>query len=137
MVKRQKAVSLIYLIVGVVIILIFAFTNVEDYNSGFLGGIGGSLTFVGLFRLVRLQRLSRNPEKAADYEAANQDERVQYIAGKARAFVFSVSIYIQGTAALLAQFVFNQNVISTVLCSLVCTECLLLVLVYWYYSRKY
>lgn len=137
MIKKQKIVAVSYLAIGLIITLIFAFVNADDYNSGILCGIGTSLTAVGFIRLIKLHRLSKNPEKAADYEAANKDERVHYIANKARALVFLISIYAQLAAGLIAQFVFGQRLLSMVLCYVTCFQCLLFVAVYWYYSKKY
>lgn len=137
MIKKQKTVAISFLVIGLIITLIFAVSNAGDYNSGILCGMGTSLTVVGLVRLVKLHRLSQNPEKAADYEAANQDERVVYIANKARAMVFLISVYAQLAAGLIAQFVFGQRLVSMVLCYSTCFQCLLFVVVYRYYAKKY
>lgn len=135
--KKQKRVYLSFLIIGLIITSVFFFTGEETYNSGLLCGMGTSLTFVGLFRLLRLRRLSTDPEKAADYEAANKDERMIYIANKARAMVFLISIYAQLAIGLIAQFVFDQRLLCTALCYLTCFQCFLFVAVYRYYSHKY
>lgn len=135
--KKQKRISLSFLIIGLSITLVFFFTGEGSYNSGLLCGMGTSLTFVGLFRLIKYHRLSADPDKASDYEAANKDERVIYIANKARALVFLISIYAQLAIGLIAQFVFDQRLLSTVLCYFVCFQCLLFVVVYRYYSKKY
>lgn len=137
MIKKQKAAAISFMIIGLIISLIFALTGADDYNSGLLCGLGTSLTVVGIIRLVKLHRLSRDPEKAADYEAANKDERVVYIANKARALVFLISIYAQLAVGLAAAFVFDQRLLSMVMCYFVCFQCLLFAAVYYYYSKKY
>lgn len=137
MIKNHKIVALSIVIIGLCITLMTAFAGTDDYNRGILCGMGTSLTAVGLLRLVRLYRISRNPEKAANYEAANKDERILYIVNKARALVFLISIYTQLAVSLIAQFVFAQRLLSTVLCYFTCFQCLLFVGVYYYYSKKY
>lgn len=137
MLKKQKNLYLSMLVVGLIISVVFSLTNSGDYNSGLLCGLGTSLTVVALFRLVKLHRMSRDPEKLADYEAANKDERILFIANKARALVFLISIYVQLAGGLIAQFVFHQRLINMVICYFTCIQCLLFVVVYRYYSKKY
>ena len=137
MVKRQKMLSASYVLIGLTIALVFAFIDADDYQSGLLSGLGTSLVVVGLIRLTKLYRLSRDPEKQADYEAVYTDERVRYIVNKARALVFVISIYAQLAAGLIAQFIFDQRLLGRVLCYCTCFQCLLFVAVYRYYSKKY
>lgn len=137
MVKKQKRAALVYLALGLAIALIAAFAPGDDYNMGILSGMGTSLIAVGLLRLLKLHRLTRTPEQAADYEASGNDERVRYIVTKARAVAFVTAIFVQLAAGLMAQLVFNQRLIGMVLCYCTCFQCLLFVVVYYYYSRKY
>lgn len=136
MIQKQKKLALFYLIVGLVISLVFG-TGGDDYNTGLLCGLGTSFAAVGIIRLLKYYRLSKNPDKLADYEAIYTDERVLYIANKARALVFMISIYAQLAAGLIAQFVFSQRLVSIVLCYSVCFQCFLFVGIYHYYSKKY
>lgn len=135
--KKQRTLAISFLVIGLLISLVFAFTGGDDYNSGLLCGMGSSLTVVGIIRLIRLHRISRDPEKAADYEAAQKDERVLFIANKARAVVFIVSIYAQLAVGLIAQLVFDQRLLGMVMCYFTCLQCLLFVAMYHYYSKKY
>ena len=50
----------------------------------FYNGLGCGLFVCGAVRLLRVYRLSRDPEKAADYDAMLKDERTMYVANKAR-----------------------------------------------------
>lgn len=62
MIQKQKRLSLSLVIVGLAVSLVFAFTGAEDYNSGLLSGLGTSAVFVGIFRLMKLRRLSSDLE---------------------------------------------------------------------------
>lgn len=137
MVKKQKRAALVYFALGLAIALIAAFIPGDDYRTGILSGMGTSMIAVGLLRLLKLHRLTRTPEQAADYEASGNDERVRYIVTKARAVAFVIAIFAQLAAGLAAQLVFNQRLLGAVLCYCTCFQCLLFVVVYYYYSRKY
>lgn len=92
---------------------------------------------LGLVRLLRAARLSRDPEQAADYDASLQDERTAYVANKARSLTFFICIYAQLLAVLAAILVFHQPLIGKVLCALTCIQSLVYTGCYWYYNRKY
>lgn len=136
-IKQQKLLSVSFVIIGLIIGAVFAAWGDDGYSGGLLCGIASSLTVIGIVRLIRLHRLEKDPEKAADYEAAGKDERVIYIANKARAVTFAVSIYVQLAVGLVAQFGFGQKLLCSVLCYMVCFQCLLFVILYWIYQKKY
>ena len=103
--------------------------------SGFIAG--GALMGVGAARLLRVRRLSRDPEKAADYDASLKDERTAYVANKARSMTFFICVYVQLAAALLAILVFEQPLVGQVLCGLTCLQGLLYTVFYWHYDKVY
>lgn len=135
--KQQKQLSVSFVIIGLIIGAVFAVWGDDGYSGGLLCGMGSSLTVIGIVRLVRLFRLEKDPEKAADYEAAGKDERVIYIANKARAMTFAISIYVQLAVGLIAQFAFGEKLLCSVMCYTVCFQCLLFVILYRIYQRKY
>ena len=98
---------------------------------------GGGVCVLGLVRLLRAARLSRDPDQAADYDASLQDERTAYVANKARSLTFFICIYAQLLAVLAAILVFHQPLIGKVLCALTCIQSLIYTGCYWYYNRKY
>ena len=106
----------------------------ETGYSSYISGFGGALMGVGAARLLRVRRLSRDPEKAADYEASLRDERTAYVANKARSMAFFISIYVQLAAGLLA---IEQPLVGQVLCSLTCLQGLLYTVFYWHYDKVY
>ena len=84
-----------------------------------------------------MRRLSRDPEKAADYDASLKDERTAYVANKARSMTFFICVYVQLAAALLAILVFEQTLVGQVLCGLTCLQGLLYTVFYWHYDKVY
>ena len=96
-----------------------------------------AIAAVGAVRLLRACRLSRDPEKAADYDASLKDERTAYVASKARGMALYICIYVQLAAALAAILIFKQTLVGQVLCALTCVQSLVYTGCYWYYNRKY
>ena len=86
--KEQKKFGILWLSIGAALFLAGLLLGETEYGS-YISGFGGGLTAVGLVRLLRVRRLSRDPEKAADYDASLKDERTAYVANKARSMTFS------------------------------------------------
>ena len=91
----------------------------------------------GAARLLRVYRLTRDPDKAADYDASLTDERTAYVANKARSMALYICIYVQLAAALAAILIFKQTLVGQVLCALTCLQTLVYTGCFWYYNRKY
>ena len=134
--KEQKKFGILWLSIGAALFLAGLLLGETEYG-GYIGGFGGGLMAVGAVRLLRVYRLSRDPEKAADYDASLKDERTAYVANKARSMTFFICVYVQLAAALLAILVFEQTLVGQVLLGLTCLQSLLYTVFYWHYNNVY
>ena len=134
--KEQKKFGILWLSIGAALFLAGLLLGETGYGS-YIGGFGGGLMAVGAVRLLRVYRLSRDPEKAADYDASLKDERTAYVANKARSMTFFICVYVQLAAALLAILVFEQTLVGQVLLGLTCLQSLLYTVFYWHYNNVY
>ena len=130
--KEQKKLGMLYFVLGAVLAIAGYFIK-----NSWLASFGGGVCVLGLVRLLRAARLSRDSDQAADYDASLQDERTAYVANKARSLTFFICIYAQLLAVLAAILVFHQPLIGKVLCVLTCIQSLVYTGCYWYYNRKY
>ena len=134
--KEPNQFGILWLIIVSALFLSGLLLGETEYGS-YISGFGGALMGVGAARLLRVRRLSRDPEKAADYEASLRDERTAYVANKARSMAFFISIYVQLAAGLLAILVFDRPLVGQVLCGLTCLQSLLYTVFYWHYDKVY
>ena len=134
--REQKKLGILYLVLGVILFLIGLLTDVSE-KTNWLSSFGSAIAVVGTVRLLRVCRLTRDPDKAADYDAALKDERTAYVANKARALALYICIYVQLAAALAAILIFKQTLVGQVLCALTCVQSLVYTGCFWYYNRKY
>ena len=136
--REQKKCGLLWLGIGAALFLAGLALQARDTASaGYVSGFGGGLVGVSIARLLRVRRLSRDPERAADYDASLTDERTVYISNKARSMTFFICVFVQVAASMLAILVFDQTLVGQVLCGLTCLQGLLYTLLYWHYGRKY
>ena len=134
--QEQKKCGILLIAIGLVMFAI-GFLLGDAHMGDFYNGLGCGLFVCGAVRLLRVHRLSRDPEKAADYDASLKDERTVYVANKARSMTFFICVYVQLAAALLVILVFNQPLVGQVLCGLTCLQGLLYTVFYWHYDKVY
>ena len=134
--QEQRKCGILMIAIGLVTFAV-GFLLGDEHMGDFYNGLGCGIFACGAVRLLRVHRLSRDPEKAADYEAMLKDERTVYIANKARSMTFFICIYAELAAGLLALLVFDQPVIGQVLCLVTCAQSLIFCGTYWYYNKKY
>ena len=127
--QEQKKCGILVTVIGLVMFAV-GFLLGDAHMGDFYSGLG-----CGLF--VCVHRLSRDPEKAADYDAMLKDERTMYVANKACSMTFFICVYAQLAAGLLALLVFKQPIIGQVLCLVTCAQSLIFCGTYWYYNKKY
>ncbi|MDO4815670.1 MAG: DUF2178 domain-containing protein [Bacillota bacterium] len=135
--KSQKIYGFVLIAIGIVLDAVFAYLQSIDYKGGVICGMGTTFIFIGLIYLLRVRRLSKNKEKAADYEAAVTDERTAYIVSKARSATFYICIFAQLIAALLCIFLFDQPLIGQVLMYLTCFQCIVYYVILIIFNKKY
>ena len=136
--REQKKCGLLWLGIGAALFLAGLALQARDTASaGYVSGFGGGLVGVSIARLLRVRRLSRDPERAADYDASLTDERTVYISNKARSMTFFICVFVQLAASMLAILVFDQVLVGQVLCGLTCLQGLLYTLLYWHYGHRY
>lgn len=135
--KSQKLYGIILIIIGVVLEALFIILQEFSYKGGVICGMGSCFIFIGLIYLLRYKRLSKNAEKAADYDAAVTDERSAFIVSKSRSITFYICIFVQLVAGLVCMFFLDQKLIGQVLTYLTCFQCLLYYVVLIILNKKY
>ena len=134
--QEQKKCGILLIAIGLVMFAI-GFLLGDAHMGDFYSGLGGGLFVCGAVRLLRVYRLSRDPEKAADYDAMLKDERTVYVANKARSMTLFICVFVQLAASMLAILVFDQVLVGQVLCGLTCLQGLLYTAFYWHYDKVY
>ena len=132
--KRQRRMAWMLLAVGTATALVASLCGVEE---SLLDMMGGACAVCGAVRLVRLRRLTRDPERVREYEVSLTDERTAYLANRARSVTFDVSTVAQLAAGYLCLSVLHQELLGKVLCALTCAQCLLFTALYRYYNKKF
>ena len=106
--QEQKKCGILVTVIGLVMFAI-GFLLGDVHMGDFYSGLGCGLFVCGAVRLLRVYRLTRDPEKATDYDAMLKDERTMYVANKARSVAFFICVYAQLAAGLLSAFMCSSS----------------------------
>ena len=87
--KEQKKLGILYLVLGAVLFLVGLLTDAGE-KMNWLSSFGSAIAVVGAARLLRVYRLTRDPDKAADY-----DRRAHGVCGKQGAFYGALHLHLR------------------------------------------
>lgn len=135
--KTQKTCGIVFIVIGIILDAVFVILQGINYEGGVICGMGTTFIFIGLIYLLRVRRLSKNEEKAAEYEAAISDERTAFIVSKARSITFYICIFAQLIAGLVCMFFLDQRLIGEVLMYLTCFQCLVYYVILIIFNKRY
>lgn len=115
--KRKMIWYTFILVAGIVLLVLGCIGTLDSFWSGFGGGIAA----VGLVRLINGVKYRRNPSLAKQMDVSQNDERVSFIATRARAWAFYISALGLAVAVLVLEFMGQKDLamsVSFVLCGM-------------------
>lgn len=136
-IKGGIAFCITFLIVGVVLAVLSALIAEDSFQSGVLAGLSTVLILASFIRLFQLRKLLKNPAKAAEWLAYQKEERTIFIVNRARSVTFYISIFAELTASLVCAFALDQRLLSQVFSYLACAQCVLYLILFKIYSKRY
>ena len=96
--KQRLYIAVSYIVIGLVLITVDALNHFENQ---FFFSFGMTLTVMGLLRLHRHRKITKDDASIHRQEVAETDERTLMMAEKARSWAFSYSIMIAGIAVIV------------------------------------
>ena len=131
--NKRLALSAFWVILGVTLIILSVSGVLE---SALYGGMGGGLTVVGVFQVIRNLRYRKDNEYKEKIDTEYSDERNSFLRMKSWSWAGYITVLIEAIGAVVAM-VMGQETIQLVLSYSVA----LIVFVYWLMymilSRKY
>ncbi|MBR2894430.1 MAG: hypothetical protein IKC03_02060 [Oscillospiraceae bacterium] len=128
----RKILSIVWVIVGVVLIGLALVEKVDAFWSG----MGSGLLTVGILQLLKTHRLQNNAVYREKMEIEISDERNQFLRSKAWAWTGYLFILIAGSAVIVLRIV-GQDLLSMAASYAVCLMLVLYWISYYVLKRKY
>lgn len=124
--------AVIYVIIGAVLMGFAILGKVDEFWSG----MGSTLMIIGVLRLVRAYRFSKNEAYREKIEIEASDERNHYIRNKAWAWAGYLFVMIMAVAVIVFK-VMGQETLSMAASMAVCLMITLFWVSFYILKRKY
>lgn len=96
--KTRLYIALSYIVLGIVLI---AANALNHFENDFFLSFGIALLVMGIIRLIRHRKVTKDESTIRRQEVAETDERTLMMAEKARSWAFTYSILIAGIAVIV------------------------------------
>lgn len=127
--KRFLISRIAVFLIGILFIVMGILGNEQFY------GMGICVLLIGALKAVQQYRIIKDGEKFKEYETKYNDERNRYIAEKAYAGAFWISIY--GEFAAECILLYLKNDMGVFLSYLICAQVIIYLILRVVYNRKY
>ena len=87
--KQRLAIALSYILMGLALVIADILKGFDNY---FFFSFGFALVIMGILRLFRYRRITKNDQSLRKQELIESDERIRMMAERARSWAFSFSI---------------------------------------------
>lgn len=121
--KLRLCLAVLYILLGITSIIVYTFNLGEDTV---LLTFGTAFTAMGVLRVIRYFKITRNPESVRRRKTEESDERSIAIVRRAKAFAFGV--YTFGAAILVIVLEFSGK---SSLASAIALNICAIVFIYW------
>ena len=130
--NRRIVISVIYIILGIALTVVCAFSEIDEYWSG----MGGALIVVGVVQLIRFGRYAKDTEYKEKVDTERGDERNRFISGRAWAWAGYLFVLAGALSSILFR-VFGQELLSLAASGGVCFMLVAYWVSYLVLKRKY
>lgn len=96
--KTRLYIALSYIVLGIVLI---AANALNHFENDFFLSFGITLLVMGIIRLIRHRKVTKDESTIRRQEVAETDERTLMMSEKARSWAFTYSILIAGIAVIV------------------------------------
>ena len=130
--EKRIGFSIVYIIIGVVLIGLACFEKVDEFWSG----MGSALFVIGALRLIRYYRFKKNEAYREKMEIEEKDERNHFIRNKAWAWAGYLFVLIMAVATIVFKLI-GQETLMMAASGSVCLVLVLFWVSYHILKRKY
>ena len=104
--KKRLYIAVSYIVLGLVLILADVLNHFENT---FIFSFGVTLTVMGIARLIRHRKITKDDASIHRQEVAETDERILMMNERARSWAFSFSVMAAGFVVIVLSFLGYQE----------------------------
>lgn len=96
--RQRLIIAISYIAVGFALILA---DTVKGFENSFFVSFGIALVVMGILRLFRYRKITRDTQAMRKQELAESDERTRMISERAKSWAFSLSLLVSGILVIV------------------------------------
>jgi len=131
--NQRFAIAVGYILLGLALVITDLLKGAENY---FFFSFGFALVIMGILRLFRYRKITKNDQTLRKQELAESDERIRMIAERARSWAFSYSLMGAGIVVIVLS-VMGKHDEALPFAWYVCGMCILYWLCFAIIRKKY
>ena len=91
-------------VVGFIMVILQNYVY-KDVNNSIVGTMGTGFVVMSLLRMYQLRKIEGDPKRKEQYEIMCDEERVVYVANKARSMMFAISVIVEVLVCVVAAII--------------------------------
>lgn len=96
--KQRLYIGVSYIALGLILILT---AGMNHFRNSFFVSFGVALLVMGILRIFKYRKVTRDPKNIRKQELAETDERTRMISEKAKSWAFSFSMLLSGVLVIV------------------------------------
>ncbi|HCT65588.1 MAG TPA: hypothetical protein DIC60_10055 [Lachnospiraceae bacterium] len=111
--RQKKIYSGFIFVIGFIMVVLQSYVY-KDVNRIMVGTMGAGFIIMSLFRFYQYHRIENDPKRKEQFEIMCDEERINFVANKARSMVFVISVVAEAIVCVVASLI-GQMQLSVIL----------------------
>ncbi|MEA5082966.1 hypothetical protein SDC9_172725 [bioreactor metagenome] len=107
--KQRKIYTGFMFALGFVMVILQNYVY-KDVNSSIVGTMGAGFVVMSLLRMYQYRKIESDPKRKEQFEIMCDEERVVFVANKARSMMFAIAVIVEFVVCVVAAIIGNMQI---------------------------
>jgi len=107
--KQRKIYMGIMFAIGFIMVVLQNYVY-KDVSNSIVGTLGTAFVVMSLLRLYQYRKIEGDPKRKEQYEIMCDEERVVFVANKARSMMFAISVFVEFAVCIVAAIIGEMQI---------------------------
>ncbi|MGE4213478.1 MAG: hypothetical protein AB7E42_01710 [Anaerotignaceae bacterium] len=107
--KQRKIYTGFIFAIGFIMVILQNYVY-KDVNSSIVGTMGAGFVVISLLRMYQYRRIENDPKRKEQFEIMCDEERVVFVANKARSMMFAITVIVEFVVCVVAAIIGNMQI---------------------------
>lgn len=107
--KQRKIYTGFIFAIGFVMVVLQNYVY-KDVSNSIVGTMGTAFVVMSLLRLYQYRKIESDPKRKEQFEIMCDEERVVFVANKARSMMFAIAVIVEFVVCVVAAIIGNMQI---------------------------